>query len=119
MTLEDGFQGFKGLELPYLDPLDLWKNNELRKWISLPEFMNLNLLGKTILVVNIKFGLCSGHPLSQRGIQTSAFLSRALREHAQRCGQTSPAEHRIAPDIFGVLVRCTRGWRSAWFRDMF
>ena len=32
---------------------------------SLPEFMNFKLFGKTILVVNIKFGLFFGHPLSQ------------------------------------------------------
>ena len=32
---------------------------------SLPEFMNFKLFGKTILVVNIKFGLFLGHPLSQ------------------------------------------------------
>ena len=33
--------------------------------VSLPEFMNINLFGKTILVVNKKFGLFVGHPLSQ------------------------------------------------------
>ena len=33
--------------------------------ISLPEFMNFRLFGKTILVVNIKSGLFSGHPLSK------------------------------------------------------
>ena len=32
---------------------------------SLPEFMNFKLFGKTILVVNIKFGLFRGHPLSK------------------------------------------------------
>ena len=32
---------------------------------SLPEFMNFKLFGKTILVVNIKFGLFWGHPLGQ------------------------------------------------------
>ena len=32
---------------------------------SLPEFMNFKLVGKTILVVNIKFGPFLGHPLSQ------------------------------------------------------
>ena len=34
-------------------------------WNSLPEFMNFKLFGKTILVVNIKFGLSLGHPLRQ------------------------------------------------------
>ena len=34
--------------------------------ISLPEFMNFKLFGKTILVVNKKFGLFWGHPLSRR-----------------------------------------------------
>ena len=34
-------------------------------FVSLPEFMNFNLFGKTILVVNVKFGLFLGHPLSQ------------------------------------------------------
>ena len=33
--------------------------------ISLPEFMNFKLFGKTILVANIKFGLFLGHPLSR------------------------------------------------------
>ena len=33
--------------------------------VSLPEFMNFKLFGKIILVVNIKFGLFVGHPLSQ------------------------------------------------------
>ena len=32
---------------------------------ALPEFMNFKLFGKTILVVNIKFGLFLGHPLSR------------------------------------------------------
>ena len=32
---------------------------------SLPEFMNFKLFGKTILVVNIKFELFLGHPLSK------------------------------------------------------
>ena len=32
---------------------------------SLPEFMNFKLFVKSILVVNIKFGLFMGHPLSQ------------------------------------------------------
>ena len=31
----------------------------------LPEFMNFKLFGKTILVVNKKFGLFWGHPLSR------------------------------------------------------
>ena len=30
---------------------------------SLPELMNFKLFGKTILVVNFKFGLVLGHPL--------------------------------------------------------
>ena len=33
--------------------------------VSLPQFMNFKLFGKTILVVNIKFGLFLGHPLSK------------------------------------------------------
>ena len=34
--------------------------------VSLPEFMNFKPFGKTILVVNLKFGLfLGGHPLSQ------------------------------------------------------
>ena len=32
---------------------------------SLPEFMNFKLFGKTVLVVNIKFGLFLGHPLGK------------------------------------------------------
>ena len=32
---------------------------------SLPEFMDFKLFGKIILVVNIKFGLFLGHPLSK------------------------------------------------------
>ena len=32
---------------------------------QLPEFMNFKLFGKTILVVNVKFGLFLGHPRSQ------------------------------------------------------
>ena len=32
---------------------------------SLPEFMNFQLFGKTMLVVNVKFGLFLGHPLSK------------------------------------------------------
>ena len=32
---------------------------------SLPNFINLMLFGKTILVVNIKFELFLGHPLSE------------------------------------------------------
>ena len=32
---------------------------------SLSEFMNFKLFGKTILVVNIKFELFLGHPLSK------------------------------------------------------
>ena len=35
-------------------------------WIfSLPELMNFELLGKTSVVVNIKFELFAGHPLSK------------------------------------------------------
>ena len=37
--------------------------------VSLAEFMNFKLLVKTILVVNIKFGLFLGHPLSQRAVE--------------------------------------------------
>ena len=36
--------------------------------VSLPQFMNFKLFGKTILVVNIKFGLVLGHRLSKRGV---------------------------------------------------
>ena len=32
---------------------------------SLPDFMNFRLFGKTILVVNLKFGRFLGHPLSK------------------------------------------------------
>ena len=35
------------------------------EYISLPEFMNFKLFGKTTLVVNIKFELFLGHPLSK------------------------------------------------------
>ena len=33
--------------------------------MALPEFMNFKLFGKTILVVDAKFGLFLGQPLSQ------------------------------------------------------
>ena len=33
--------------------------------VSFSEFMNLKLVGKTTLEVNIKFGLFLGHPLSK------------------------------------------------------
>ena len=35
--------------------------------VSLPEFMNFKLFGKTILVENKKFGLFFCHPLSKWG----------------------------------------------------
>ena len=34
---------------------------------SLPQFMSFKPFGKTVLVVNMKFGLFLGHPLSKRG----------------------------------------------------
>ena len=42
-----------------------WTILVVHKGISLPEFMNFKLCGKTNLVVYIKFGLLLGHPLSQ------------------------------------------------------
>ena len=47
--------------------LSVWTLNVLGldHFSSLPEFMNLKLFGKTILVVNIKFELLWGHPLSK------------------------------------------------------
>ena len=42
-----------------------WPNSPACCRNSLPEFMSFKLFGKTILVVNIKFGFFVGHPLSK------------------------------------------------------
>ena len=51
-------------------PAPGWLYGEKGKWgsdssFSLPEFLNFELFGRTILVANIKFVLFLGHPLSQ------------------------------------------------------
>ena len=54
---------------------------------SLPEFMNFKPFWKTILVVNIKFGLSWGHPLSnwesQQNWESSQLKQQALAEPLQ------------------------------------
>ena len=42
------------------------KDPQLRLYNSLPEFMSFKLFGRTILVVQKKFGLFGGHPLGSK-----------------------------------------------------
>ena len=42
--------------------------------LSLPQFMNFKLFGKTISVVDIKFGLFWGHPLSKRELGEGPWI---------------------------------------------
>ena len=64
---------------------------------SLPEFMNFNLFGKTLLVVNIEFGLFLGQPLSKG---EGVLLRFPLFGRSQAC---SGLEQMQVETFFGVL----------------
>ena len=56
---------FQGLSLERPAEADFFVPRISLHSSSLPEFMNFKLFGRTILVVQKKFGLFWGHPLSQ------------------------------------------------------
>ena len=70
--------------------------------------MNFKLFGKTILVVNIKFGLVFGHPLSQWG---NAHKYMSMPSDAIE-GAASSMSHVAQPHTLAELAIDRKGfWR--------